>query len=316
MRVLGDPRRVEAGSLAPELGGGNGTPGGRRSWGQRFHGGARGTAVRTQEAPAAADHAVPRPGPAYATSRSGGAGLRGFLFYSCRGRNRRLVRLLADPGPARSQRTGRRAERRRSEGRGGGRPHPGQGAGARRPARGQRRRRERQGVRPEPEPRNPDPERRPGDAARLDGAAEDVRAGRGRDELRRRRAGAERRQPEGDEARGVLAKAGREGHLAGPARRRAGRRGHRDRPRRLPGRQTGCRAQRGRDVGGQREDDASAGGIRGLVHERPLRLDAGIVSDQSPDGGIQATKGSTVWSRSKSGPSTTTVPDGRPDKQV
>ena len=31
--------------------------------------------------------------------------------------------------------------------------------------------------------------------------------------------------------------------------------------------------ERRRDVGGQRDDDASAGGIRGLVHERPLRLD-------------------------------------------
>ena len=72
-----------------------------------------------------------------------------------RGRNRRLVRLLADPGPARRQRARRRAERRRSEGRGGGDPDPERGARARRPARGQRRRRERPGVRPEPEPRQP-----------------------------------------------------------------------------------------------------------------------------------------------------------------
>jgi serine/threonine-protein kinase len=43
----------------------------------------------------------------------------------------------------------------------------------------------------------------------------------------------------------------------------------------------------------------------------------GIVSDQSPDGGTQASKGSTVTITISTGPSTTTVPDevGQ-DKQV
>jgi serine/threonine-protein kinase len=43
----------------------------------------------------------------------------------------------------------------------------------------------------------------------------------------------------------------------------------------------------------------------------------GVVSDQSPDGGTQATKGSTVAITVSSGPSTSTVPDeiGQ-DKQV
>jgi len=43
----------------------------------------------------------------------------------------------------------------------------------------------------------------------------------------------------------------------------------------------------------------------------------GVVSDQSPDGGTQATKGSTVAITVSSGPSTATVPDeiGQ-DKQV
>ena len=162
--VLGGPApgRGGASARAGDIGGGHGPPGRSGAHGgRRFHGGARGHCRHDTGRPAPADHA------------EAAAALRARLLRRAseeaaplgsvasgpappgRGRNRRLVRLLADPGPARRQRARRRAERRRPEGRGGGDPHPERGARARRPARGQRRRRERPGVRPEPEPRQP-----------------------------------------------------------------------------------------------------------------------------------------------------------------
>jgi beta-lactam-binding protein with PASTA domain/tRNA A-37 threonylcarbamoyl transferase component Bud32 len=75
-------------------------------------------------------------------------------------------------------------------------------------------------------------------------------------------------------------------------------------------------------VVGMSEDDATTtlqqAGFEVSSTDAPSDSTAeGIVSDQSPDGGTQATKGSTVTITVSSGPSTTTVPDevGQ-DKQV
>src|SRR5215213_5102283 len=75
-------------------------------------------------------------------------------------------------------------------------------------------------------------------------------------------------------------------------------------------------------VVGMSEDDATTtleqAGFQVSSTSAPSDSTAeGIVSDQSPDGGTQATKGSTVTITVSSGPSTTTVPDevGQ-DKQV
>ena len=75
-------------------------------------------------------------------------------------------------------------------------------------------------------------------------------------------------------------------------------------------------------VVGMSEDDATttlqqAGFAVSSTNAPSDSTPEGIVSDQSPDGGTQATKGSTVTITVSSGPSTTTVPDevGQ-DKQV